>query len=637
MSRIIRTSKSSKDDANEKLVALKQLFPNAFTADGQLDVNILKQLIGADDDANQNVAERFGLTWAGKSKVFGTVRQTTTKTLKPNRQNSVDYDTTQNLFIEGDNLDALKILERSYFNKVKMVYIDPPYNTGNDFVYNDDFKTSQAEHEQQAGTHDEQGNAKRADGLTKNSKDKGRYHSNWLNMMYPRLHIARNLLKDDGVIFVSIDDNEVHHLRMIMDEIFGEENFIAQIIWTNKEGGGSSDSKTYRRKHEYIIAIAKNLDEVSINGLPVSNEERYTQTDGYEQTRGKFYLQKLGMGTIQYSPSLDYLIDTPDGNQVSPADNNKGNKACWRWSKDKYEWGLENGYIIFKKDASGEWIVYTKQYLCADNKGNIIDRTKRPSTVIDEYSTTQASKGIKKLFNNVDYFDYSKPVALIMQLLSVGSSKDSLMLDFFAGSGTTAHAVMQLNAEDGGNRKYICVQLPEITDENSEAYKAGYKTIADIARERIRRAGKKIVADNASTLKDRKTPLDIGFKDFAVAPSNFAQLPKEPSSQAELLLVDNLKPNTQVEDILTQMRLLQGKTLDVEPAKMTFGDLTVYVQDETCFVLQPNAKLADLKQLLHANYRKIVLLDRVFKDSKDMTNFDQEYQALDSQKIIEIC
>lgn len=483
------TRKASKDNTQDNLQILKQLFPSAFTADGELDVNILKQLVGTDDEANQGVAEKFGLTWAGKSKVFGTVRQTTNKTLKPNRQNSVDFDKTKHLFIEGDNLDALKILERSYFNKVKMIYIDPPYNTGNDFVYNDDFKTSQAEHEQVAGTHDELGQTKRSDGLTKNSKDKGRYHSNWLNMMYPRLHIARNLLKDDGVIFVSIDDNEVHHLRMIMDEIFGEENFVAEMIW-EKKYTTSNNIKGISNTHEYILCFCKSIDSIdkSIGRLSYTDKalSRFKNPDN--DPRGPWSDASYhGPKSPTERKNLNYPLTHPKtGVEIWPKEKS------WAYEKSNYEKHVAENRLYWGKNNS--YKEPRVKIFLSEIQGGVIPRSLL--SYKDSGSTSEGRADLRNIFGlNEDgaLFDNPKPVKLLSKLLSIGASNENndIILDFYAGSGTTAHAVMQLNAEDGGNRKYICVQLPEVTDEKSEAFKAGYKTIADIARERIRRAGKK--------------------------------------------------------------------------------------------------------------------------------------------------
>ncbi|MDD2315624.1 MAG: site-specific DNA-methyltransferase, partial [Proteiniphilum sp.] len=456
------------------------LFPSAITetkdADGKLKqaVNFdqLKQLL-SDEVADGD--ESYEFTWVGKKQSIIEGNRPIRKTLRPCKEESKNWDTTENLYIEGDNLDVLKLLQNSYLNKVKMIYIDPPYNTGNDFVYRDNFKFSKEDYEEELGLFDEEENR-----LFKNTETSGRYHSDWCSMMYPRLQLARNLLTDVGVIFISIDDNEVHNLRKICDEVFGEENFVANLIWTNKEGGGSSDSKMFRLKHEYILCYSRNIDYIEITGIPVGNEDRYKLVDEYLETRGKYYLQKLGMGSIQYSESLDYPIEAPDGTRITPIDNNKGRKACWRWSKSKYEWGLVNGYIVIQKDRDDSWTVYSKQYLNCDNEGNIITRTQRPMGVIDEFSSTQASKLLYNMGLG-DQFNYSKPIELIKYLIKRLPNND-IILDFFSGSATTAHAVMQLNAEDGGNRKFIMVQLPEETDPNSEAYKAGYKNICEIGK-----------------------------------------------------------------------------------------------------------------------------------------------------------
>ena len=419
------------------------------------------------------------------------------------REESLHWDSTSNLYIEGDNLDALKLLQESYLNKIKCIYIDPPYNRGDDLIYRDRFVQDRDEYLEATGQVDEEGNR-----LFKNSEYDGRFHSDWLTMMYPRLKLARNLLREDGVIFISIDDNEAHNLRKICDEIFGERNFVADLIWANREGGGSSDSRLFRIKHEHIICFAKDAGETHIAGVPISNMSRYRLEDEYVGTRGKYYLQKLGMGSIQYSPSLDYPITAPDGTSIMPADNNRGRRACWRWSREKFHWGRENGFIEFRKDKRGVWIVYTKQYLRCDNKGNVIKRTQRPMGIIDEYSSTQASKLLDSMGLG-GCFDYSKPVELVAYLIDRVVTGDAIILDFFSGSATTAHSVMQLNARDGGNRKYILVQLPEPTDEKSEAYKAGFKNIAEIGKERIRRAGKKIKEETGADM-------DYGFRVYRV-------------------------------------------------------------------------------------------------------------------------
>ena len=463
----------------ENVAKIAELFPGVVT-EGKVNIDLLRSMLG--DEVYGDEAYEF--TWVGKRAAIAEAGRPIRKTLRPCVEESKNWDTTENLYIEGDNLDVLKLLQESYLGKVKMIYIDPPYNTGTAMIYMNDYS-----------------------------------HSDWCSMMYPRLVLARNMLRDDGVIFISINDGEVAQLRKMCEEIFGESNFVADLIWANKEGGGSSDSKLFRIKHEHILCFSKNIINVEINGVPVNNEDRYKSQDEYVKTRGKYYLQKLGMGTIQYSASLDYPITTPDGTNVMPADNNNGRKACWRWSKQKYEWGVANGFIEIKKDSSGVWTVYSKQYLNCDNEGNLINRTQRPMGIIDEFSSTQASKMLENMGLG-SIFSYSKPVDLMKYLISRMDMSDEYIIDFFSGSATTAHAVMQLNAEDGGNRKFIMVQLPEVCTDGTKAAKAGYKNICEIGKERIRRAGDKIKAESGLMAQN----LDIGFRVLKLDDTNMNEM-----------------------------------------------------------------------------------------------------------------
>ena len=414
--------------------------------------------------------------------------------------------------------------------------------------------------------------------MTANTEKNGRYHSDWLTMMYPRLFLAHNLLREDGVIFVSIDDNEVANLRLIMDEIFGEENFVAQIVWLNKEGGGGSDSKNFKIKHEYVLCYAKSIEDVILLGTEVENDDDYTNSDEYFEKRGKYKLIKLSSMSLGYIASLDYPVKTPDGDFLYP---NLGEKkiARWRWSKKKYDWGLKMGFIEFKKDASSRWVVYTKQYFKVDNEDTPIIRKLPPQAIIEEYSSTMASKQLEGIFGQRKIFDYSKPFPMIKSLLKIVSDKnsDDLILDFFAGSGTTAHAVMDLNAEDGGNRRFICVQLPEAIDEESEAYKAEYKKISDISRERIRRAGDKIGKG------------DICFKSFVLESSNYRQwntltdsddaevLKAQMKLFAEKPLVDDVKE----EPIVYEILIKEGFDLNAKVEKIeTKNKKRIFVVDD---------------------------------------------------------
>lgn len=364
---------------------------------------------------------------------------------------SEDKDAPNHILIEGDNLEALATLAYTHEGKIDVIYIDPPYNTGNkDFRYNDSYV----------------------------DKEDSYRHSKWLSFMSRRLKIAKKLLSDRGIIFISIDDNEQAQLKLLCDEVFGNKNFVADLIWSNQEGGGSSDSKLFRIKHEHIIVFSKDISQLDIKGVDITNEDRYKEEDEYSKVRGKYYLQKLGMGSIQYSESLNYPIIAPDGSKIYPSDNNNGKKACWRWSKEKLNWGIENGFIVIKK-SKNIWTVYTKQYLNCDNNGEIIIRTQRPLGIIDKFSSTQAAKflesiGLSKLFN------YSKPTDLIKYLIDRFVDFNPIILDFFAGSGTTLHATMQLNAEDGGRRQCILVTnnenniCEEVTYERNRRVIQGY-------------------------------------------------------------------------------------------------------------------------------------------------------------------
>ena len=355
---------------------------------------------------------------------------------------SEDKDAPNHIMIEGDNLEALATLAYTHEGKIDIIYIDPPYNTGNkDFIYNDSYV----------------------------DKEDSYRHSKWLSFMSRRLKIAKKLLADRGIIFISIDDNEQAQLKLLCDEVFGNKNFVADLIWSNQEGGGSSDSKLFRIKHEHIIVFSKDISQLDIKGVDITNEDRYKEEDEYSKVRGKYYLQKLGMGSIQYSESLNYPIIAPDGSEIYPSDNNNRKKACWRWSKEKLNWGIENGFIVIKK-SKNIWTVYTKQYLNCDNNGEIIIRTQRPLGIIDKFSSTQAAKflesiGLSKLFN------YSKPTDLIKYLIDRFVDFNPIILDFFAGSGTTLHATMQLNAEDGGHRQCILVT----NNENNICEEVTYK------------------------------------------------------------------------------------------------------------------------------------------------------------------
>lgn len=608
---------------DENIKKIGELFPNCLTErqndEGKpemaIDFDQLRQELSK--DIVEGPEERYQFTWPDKRNAIRLANAPTTDTLRPCREESVDFDNTQNLYIEGDNLQVLKLLRENYLGKVKMIYIDPPYNTGNDFVYNDNFDQDKQEYVHNSGQYDEEGYQ-----MVTNTESNGRFHTDWLNMIYPRLKVAKDLLSEDGLLFISLNDIEVANARKVCEEVLGANNFVADLIWANKEGGGSSDSRLFRIKNEHILCFTRNIESVEIKGVPISNADRYKGKDDFFEERGPYYLQKLGMGSIQYSASLDYPIEAPDGTTVMPADNNKGEKACWRWSKDKFLNNLSRGFVEMKKDSSGIWTIYTKQYMMCDNDGNIIERTQRPMGIIEEYSSTQAAKLLKAI--NIP-FDYSKPVELINYLVNRIDCKDSIILDFFSGSATTAHAVMQLNAEDGGKRKFIMVQLPEATDEKSEAYKAGYKNICEIGKERIRRAGKKIKEDSPLTTQD----LDTGFRVLKLDSSNMEDVYYTPAEFNERdLFEDNIKPDRTEEDLLFQTMIELDIELSAKIEQTQIAGKTVWnVSDGylmACFDEEVNETTITEIARQHPYY--FVMRDSSLANDQVADNFEQIWE-----------
>ncbi len=450
------------------------LFPNCITEtadeNGKLKKAVNFEMLRAmlsEDIAEGDEAYEF--TWVGKKAAIAEANRPIRKTLRPCVEESVNWDTTENLYIEGDNLEVLKLLQESYLGKVKMIYIDPPYNTGNDFIYRDDFAVSADDYAEESGQLDEDGNR-----LFKNTDSNGRFHSDWCSMIYSRLMLARNLLAEDGVIFISIADQEIHNLRKLCDDVFGGSNFISQLIWQQRKGGGN-DSRFIAVDHEYVIVYAKNIDLISIKWrIPQSDEylKRYKEVD---ENGERYYWDTLVRNGLQ-SPIV-VTISTPDNKEIT---------INSQWSKARIEEGLKNGTVRFSKTSNG-WSLHHKVYM----KGGQVLR----SLLTDYGNNRTAGKEFEQLFGKI-LFDYTKPTGLINILMKLCSSNEDIILDFFSGSATTAHAVMQLNAEDGGRRKFIMVQLPEETDNDSEAFKAGYKNICEIGKERIRRAAKKIQGEN---------------------------------------------------------------------------------------------------------------------------------------------
>ena len=490
--------------------------------------------------------ERYSLTWNGKARARQIAQEVSTGTLRPAKEESKNWDNTENIYIEGDNLEVLKLLQKSYHGKIKMIYIDPPYNTGKDFVYKDNFKDNIENYKKVTGQVSEEGTK-----LTTNTDTDGRYHSNWLNMMYPRLKLSRNLLTDDGVIFISIDDNEQANLKKLCDEIFGEENFIAQIVW-ERAYAPVNLKKHFSESHDYMVCYSKNINLSINNGLKRSEEadNRYLNPDN--DPRGVWQSDNFSVGPAVESNI--YKIVSPSGRENYPP-----NGRSWRVSEEKFKEMLLDNRVWFGEDGNG--VPRQKRFL-SEVKNSITPMTIWKYTEVGH--SQDATKKLKELFDEVHVFDYSKTVELIKRCIELYTIQGDIILDFFSGSSTTAHSVMQLNAEDGGNRKYIMVQLPELCDEDSEAYKAGYKNICEIGKERIRRAGEKIKSDESLPLENREK-LDVGFKVFKLDSSNIKEWDTDTENLQQSLLdsIENIKRDRNTLDVLYEILLKYGLDLNI--------------------------------------------------------------------------
>lgn len=579
-----------------KINELKKIFPEVFSED-KVDWEKLKATLGEDVTFKN---ERYVLNWAGKSEAFKSLQSPTSKTLKPVKDESVNFDNTEHIFIEGENLEVLKILQKSYFNKVKMIYIDPPYNTGNDsFIYPDKFSETLDDYQQRVGDKDEDGYLTKDGQFRKNAKENGQYHSNWLNMMYPRLFLAKNLLKQDGVIFVSIDDNEVHNLRLLMNEVFGEENFVAQLIW-ERAYAPKNDAKYISNSHDYILIYSKSIDNFTIGRLPRTKEANARYKNPDNDPRGVWKPSDLSVKT--YSPECDYPITTPSGRVIEPPAS-----RCWRLSKKAFFERLQDNRIWFGPD--GNSVPSIKRFLTELKHDGMA-----PTSILFYKEVGHSQEGAKEivsLFQGKGHFDGPKPVRLIKRLIILSKTDpNDIVLDFFSGSATTQHAVMALNAEDGGQRRCISVQLPELTDEKSEAHKAGYKTIADIAKERIRRAAKKIQDDHPDYQGD------LGFKVMKLTDSHFKQWRHNPKTEEELkqqmaLFVDPVKDTADSGDMVYELMLKSG--LDLNASIESRHGFYLVNEGELVLILeQVSQDLIDA--VLQMKPQKVIALDRLFAD-----------------------
>lgn len=626
----------SRDVVGGNVEKIAALFPHCVTErigkDGtsELAIDFDKLRAELSNEALEDGEERYQFTWPDKRAASRLANEPTTMTLRPCREESVDFDSTENLYIEGDNLDVLKVLRETYLGRVKMIYIDPPYNTGHDFVYNDSFASSYGDFAKSCKMVDEDGNL--LYNPKENGESNGRFHTDWLNMIYPRLKVARDFLSDDGIIFISLDDAETYNMKKIADEIFGSENFICNFIRKNKAGSGH-DSSSIAVEFDYILCYAKNANHCDINQEPIDieNDEKYKLTDEYVNRRGKYYLRDLDYrGT--YSESGDYPITTPDGSTIYSG-GQFGKPNTWRWSKAKFEWGLKNGFIVFKKGNTGNWKVYIKQYQFVDNCDNPYVRTIPYRALIDFNNGLGSIECGNLLGSNV--FSYPKPSELIKHLLKIGSDKDSIIMDFFSGSASTAHAVMKLNAEDSGQRKFILVQLPEVTDEKSEARKAGYENICEIGKERIRRAGKKIKEE----AEQQGEHLDIGFRVLKLDSSNMQDVYYTPDKFDPTLLdglEDNIKADRTSDDLLFQIMLDLGIELSAKIERKEIAGKEIFSVDEdyllACFDTDVNeTTIEEMAKLLPTH---LVIRDASAANDDVLDNFDQIIESYSNEKKI---
>lgn len=593
--------------ADENFKKLAALFPNAVTEtldeNGEvvraIDKDVLMQEISC--TVVDGKEERYQFTWPDKKKSVLLANAPINKTLRPCREESVDFDTTENLYIEGDNLEVLKLLQETYLGKIKVIFIDPPYNTGGDFLYDDNFAQSAEEYISISGQYDNDGNR-----LVKNFDSNGRFHTDWLNMMYPRLRLAKDILSDDGVIFISIDDNEVENLKKICCEVFGQSNFIANIVWQH-----SIQPKgylgTFSVHHNHILCFSKS-NNFELGSFERTAEDNKAYSNPDNDPKGPW--RSGDVRNALYRPNLIYDIISPSGKVIKPCENG------WRWSKETVQEKLRTGEIIFSKD---ETRIIRKIYL-STLEG------RAPETIWfgkDVGTTREAMTELKKLFNKPP-FDTPKPTGLIKKLLRLVQDNEYIVLDFFSGSATTAHAVMQLNAEDGGKRKFIMVQLPEETDEKSEAYKAGYKNICEIGKERIRRAGAKIKEEAGLTVQG----LDIGFRVLKCDTSNMKDVYYSPTDFDMNLLdmmADNIKEDRNPEDLLFQVMLDLGVELASKIEETTIAGKKVFdVADGfliACFDKDVNGEI--IKAIAQKQPYYFVMRDSSLANDSVATNFEQ--------------
>lgn len=608
----------SKSPHEERIEILKSLMPEVFD-EGKIDFEKLKATLGEDVNFSN---ERYVLNWAGKGEAFHIMQRPSSATLVPSRAESVDFDTTQNIFIEGENMEVLKVLQKSYFGKVKMIYIDPPYNTGNDsFIYPDKFSETKEEYLKRVGDKDEEGYMTREGMFHKNSRENGQYHSNWLNMMMPRLYLAKSLLREDGIIFISIDDNEVHNLRLLMNEIFGEENFVAQFIWEKRVNRENRNEVSVR--HDYVVCYSKytESDVKRIMQTPMNEKALSNYSNPDNDPRGLWKSDPAHAQAGHGTKSQFYTLIAPNGKR-----HELPSGRCWLYTKDVMDAAIKDNRIWFGKDGNG--VPRIKTFLTSKERGLTLE------TILfakDASTNEKAKNDLKELFDGIAVFETPKPVELISLLAQV-ALKDGLVLDFFAGSSATAHAVMQLNKEDGGNRRFICVQMAEPCDSKSEAYKAGYSNIAEISKERIRRAGAKLRAEveseraqKASELSfdntDKITMPDFGFKVFRLSDSNFKQWrdfrgsEQQQWQQQSIDFINPVAENATIDNIVYELLLKNGKSLN---STIEHSDNIYNINYGELVLLLESVDQETIDHVLTLHPQKVIALDNLFSGNDQL-------------------
>jgi adenine-specific DNA-methyltransferase len=602
---------------------LKEIIPGAFTED-KFNIEQLNQILG---EAVNSDSERYQLSWAGKSDAYKVLQTPTTATLIPKPDESINWDTSENILIEGENLEVLKVLQKSYYGKIKLIIIDPPYNTGSDsFIYPDKFSESKEDYLKRVGEKDEEGLLIKEGLFRPNRKENGQFHSNWLSMMLPRLFLARNLLKDDGLIFVNIDDNEITNLRLLMNEVFGEENYVQEIVWQRHAGGGN-DSKYFAIDHEFILCYAKNLSSIPVLRLPLNEKDiaQYRLTDKHSAELGPYKTKSfLRMRPDDPRPGLQYKIKCPDDTEIFDE---------WKWEEPSFLDALKDDKVIIRKDDKGKWVVEYKLYL-NDEDGEEKQKVPR-SLFLHEARNSQGKQALTKVMGKPNIFNNPKPIELLKVLINLGSAndKEDIVLDFFAGSGSTGQAILELNDETKGNRRFILVQMPEKTDPNSEAYKFGYKCISDITKTRLLNVFNLISKNQKSRLNFGNHPVQ-GFRFFVLGSSNF-KIWRGDLIESENDLITQMeifnkpqKDNVKDYNILWELMIKNGIPLDTSVLEKKIDNSIIYYFNtyNYCFCFSQIGELI-VQEIIRMKPNQLICLDSSFNnDDCTKTNIQLKLQ-----------